>query len=144
MDLIIHTAFLPHTDHDASLAFYRDTLGFEVRNDVGYGGMHWTTVGPVDQPGTSLVLFPPGADPGVTDAERRTIAPGIMMRAVAIMRTISIDSTGARPCSGVPSTGTSALIGTDSGCSLWLASVRSSSQRSSIDSPMPMMPPLHT
>src|SRR6188508_1093165 len=65
---------LPQTDPDAALAFYRDTLGFEVRNDVGYGGMRWITVGPADQPGTSIVLYPPEADPGVTDDERRTIA----------------------------------------------------------------------
>ena len=74
MDITIHSSFLPHTDPDASLAFYRDTLGFEVRNDVGYGGMHWITVGPPDQPATSIVLYPPAAAPGVTDEERRTIA----------------------------------------------------------------------
>ena len=73
MDINIHASFLPHNDPDASLAFYRDILGFEVRNDVGYGGMRWITVGPVDQPGTSIVLEPPVADPGVTDDERRTI-----------------------------------------------------------------------
>ena len=74
MDITIHASFLPHNDPDASLAFYRDTLGFEVRNDVGYGGMRWITVGPADQPGTSIVLYPPAADPGITDDERRTIA----------------------------------------------------------------------
>ena len=74
MDITIHASFLPHDDPDASLAFYRDTLGFEVRGDVGYKGMRWVTVGPSDQPGTSIVLHPPGADPGVTEDERRTIA----------------------------------------------------------------------
>ncbi|MET4591067.1 VOC family protein [Arthrobacter sp. 754] len=74
MELTIHWTFLPHTDPDASLAFYRDTLGFEVRNDVGYGGMRWLTVGPVGQPQTSIVLEPPNADPGLTDDERRTIS----------------------------------------------------------------------
>jgi catechol 2,3-dioxygenase-like lactoylglutathione lyase family enzyme len=69
----IGASFLPHDDPEASLAFYRDTLGFEVRNDVGYGGMRWITVGPADQPGTSIVLEPPAADPGVTEDERRTI-----------------------------------------------------------------------
>ena len=73
MDITIHYAFLPHTDPDASTAFYCDLLGFEVRNDVGYGGMRWITVGPPDQPGTSIVLEPPAADPGITDDERRTI-----------------------------------------------------------------------
>ena len=74
MEITIHASFLPHDDPDASLAFYRDTLGFEVRTDVGYGGMRWITVGPADQPGTSIVLQPPAADGcGITDDERRTI-----------------------------------------------------------------------
>jgi uncharacterized glyoxalase superfamily protein PhnB len=73
MEITIHAALLPHDDPNASLAFYRDTLGFEVRNDVEYGGMHWITVGPADQPGTSIVLYPPQATPGITDDERRTI-----------------------------------------------------------------------
>jgi uncharacterized glyoxalase superfamily protein PhnB len=74
MDITIYEAFLPHDDPDAALGFYRDTLGFEVRNDVEYRGMHWITVGPADQPGTSIVLYPPAASPGITDDERRTIA----------------------------------------------------------------------
>ena len=74
MDITIDTTVLPHADPDASLAFYRDTLGFEVRMDVGTGTMRWITVGPVDQPETSILLAPPAADPGVTDDERRTIA----------------------------------------------------------------------
>jgi catechol 2,3-dioxygenase-like lactoylglutathione lyase family enzyme len=74
MAITIHYTFLPHTDPDASLAFYRDTLGFEVRNDVGYGGKRWITIGPANQPGMSIVLEPPAADPGITDDERRTIA----------------------------------------------------------------------
>ncbi len=73
MDITIYSSFLPHTDPDASLAFYRDTLGFEVRNDVGYKGMRWITVGPADQPDTSIVLHPPAATPGITEDERRTI-----------------------------------------------------------------------
>ncbi len=74
MDITIHASFVPHTDAEASLTFYRDLLGFEVRNDVGYGAMRWITVGPPDQPGTSIVLYPPAADPGVTEAEGRMIA----------------------------------------------------------------------
>jgi uncharacterized glyoxalase superfamily protein PhnB len=74
MDIIIHASYLPQDDPDAALAFYRDTLGFEVRNDVEYQGLHWITVGPVDQPDTSIVLYPPEAIPGLTDEERRTIA----------------------------------------------------------------------
>ncbi|MBS0024921.1 VOC family protein [Microbacterium paraoxydans] len=73
MNISIHYAFLPHTDADAALGFYRDALGFEVRNDVGYEGLRWLTVGPAGQPETSIVLHPPAADPGITDAERQTI-----------------------------------------------------------------------
>ena len=74
MDITIHTTPLPHDDPEASLAFYRDALGFEVRTDVGSGRMRWITVGPPGQPGTSVLLAPPAADPGVTEDERRTIA----------------------------------------------------------------------
>jgi uncharacterized glyoxalase superfamily protein PhnB len=74
MEITIHQALLPHEDADASLDFYRDTLGFEVRNDVEYGGVHWITVGPPGQPDTSIVLYPPSVSPGITDDERRTIA----------------------------------------------------------------------
>jgi uncharacterized glyoxalase superfamily protein PhnB len=73
MDITIHSSFLPHDDPDAALAFYRDTLGFEVRMDVGYEGMRWITVGPVGQPDTAIVLHPPAVDPGITEDERRTI-----------------------------------------------------------------------
>ena len=74
MDITIHSAMLPQTDPDAALAFYRDALGFEVRNDVEYQDMHWITVGPAGQPNTSIVLYPPEATPGLTDKERGVIA----------------------------------------------------------------------
>ncbi|MEV4290680.1 VOC family protein [Nonomuraea bangladeshensis] len=73
MDITINASFLPHDDPEAALAFYRDTLGFEIRKDVGHGGMRWITVGPPGQPETSIVLYPPGADPGVTEEEQRVI-----------------------------------------------------------------------
>ena len=73
MALTIHSTFLPHTDAEAAIAFYRDVLGFEVRNDVGYEDMRWITVGPPNQPDTNIVLSPPAVDPGITDDERRTI-----------------------------------------------------------------------
>jgi predicted enzyme related to lactoylglutathione lyase len=73
MNLTIHTTVLPHDDPDASVAFYRDVLGFEVRTDVGAGTMRWITVGPVGQPGTSILLGPPAVDPGITDEERQMI-----------------------------------------------------------------------
>ena len=74
MTLTIHTTVLPHDDPAASVVFYRDVLGFEVRTDVGNGTMRWVTVGPPEQPGTCILLAPPAADPGVTDDERRTIS----------------------------------------------------------------------
>jgi len=73
MDITIHSSFLPHTDPEASLAFYRDLLGFDVRLDVGKGTMRWLTIGPGDQPDTNIVLTPPAVDPGITDEERRTV-----------------------------------------------------------------------
>lgn len=73
MDITIHSSILQHNDADAALAFYRDALGFELRNDVGYNGMRWLTVGPPDQPETSVVLSPVDAYPGLTEDERRTV-----------------------------------------------------------------------
>ncbi len=98
MDITIYQTMLPHDDSDASLAFYRDTLGFEVRNDVGYKGMHWITVGPADQPGTSIVLYPPAATPGITDDERRTIAEMMAKGTYASINlaTKDLDGTFAR------------------------------------------------
>ncbi|MET0475143.1 MAG: VOC family protein [Mycobacterium sp.] len=98
MDITIHNTFLPHDDPEASLAFYRDVLGFEVRLDVGGGTMRWITVGPPDQPATSIVLHPPAADPGITDDERRVItemmAKGTF--AIIVLATRDLDGTFER------------------------------------------------
>jgi catechol 2,3-dioxygenase-like lactoylglutathione lyase family enzyme len=98
MDLIIHATFLPQDDPDAALAFYRDVLGFEVRNDVGYAKKRWITVGPPGQPGTSIVLHPPAADPGITDEERRTITEMMAKGTygIIILATKDLDGTFAR------------------------------------------------
>ncbi|MDG4798254.1 VOC family protein [Micromonospora sp. WMMD1082] len=98
MDITIHSSFLPQNDPDAALAFYRDTLGFEVRNDVGYEGMRWITVGPAGQPGTSIVLHPPFADPGVTEDERRTITEMMAKGtyAMVVLATPDLDGLFAR------------------------------------------------
>jgi catechol 2,3-dioxygenase-like lactoylglutathione lyase family enzyme len=95
MEITIHHSFLPLDDAEASLAFYRDTLGFEVRNDVGKGDMRWITVGPADQPSTSFVLFPPAASPGVTDDERSTIAEMMAKGTfgMAVLATPDLDDT---------------------------------------------------
>jgi len=101
-DLTIHHTFLPHTDNEASLAFYRDTLGFEVRNDVEWNGLHWLTVGPVDQPATSIVLYPPAAQPGMTEEERRTVAEMMAKGTFASINlaTTDLDGTFERLQSG--------------------------------------------
>ncbi|GAB7102542.1 VOC family protein [Streptomyces phaeofaciens JCM 4814] len=98
MDITIHASFLPHDDPEAALAFYRDTLGFEVRDDVGYGGKRWITVGPVGQPATSIVLTPPAADPGVTDDERRVVVEMMAKGTYGalLLATPDLDDTFAR------------------------------------------------
>ena len=98
MNISIHASFLPQDDPDASLAFYRDALGFEVRNDVGYAGMRWITVGPPNQPGTSIVLYTPNATPGITDDERRLNAEMMAKGTYAtiLLASADLDSTFAR------------------------------------------------
>jgi uncharacterized glyoxalase superfamily protein PhnB len=98
MDITINASFLPHEDPAASLAFYRDALGFEVRNDVEYQGLHWITVGSADQSDTAIVLYPPAAAPGVTDDERRTIAEMMAKGTFASINlaTPDLDGTFAR------------------------------------------------
>jgi uncharacterized glyoxalase superfamily protein PhnB len=102
MSITIHGTMLPHNDADASLAFYRDTLGWEVRNDVGYKGMRWITLGPADQPDTSIVLYPVEATPGVTDDERRTIAEMMAKGTFASINlaTADLDGTFERLAAG--------------------------------------------
>jgi catechol 2,3-dioxygenase-like lactoylglutathione lyase family enzyme len=98
MDITIHSSFLPHSDAEASLAFYRDTLGFEVRLDVGYQDMRWITIGPPGQPDTSIVLSPPAADPGITDDERRTITEMMAKGTygIVVLATPDLDATFER------------------------------------------------
>jgi catechol 2,3-dioxygenase-like lactoylglutathione lyase family enzyme len=73
MDIKVAHVFLIVDDHDKALAFYRDTLGFEVRNDVKYAGMRWVTLGSPTQPEVNLVLEPPAADPGISPSDRAVI-----------------------------------------------------------------------
>jgi catechol 2,3-dioxygenase-like lactoylglutathione lyase family enzyme len=94
MDLTISASFLPHADPDESVAFYRDVLGFEVRKDVGFNGLRWITVGPADQPSTSIVLYPPSGDPGVTEAERQTVAEMMAKGTYAVILLASTDVDG--------------------------------------------------
>ena len=95
MDITIHSSFLPHIDPEASLAFYRDAFGFEVRLDVGQGTMRWLTVGPADQPDTSIVLHPPAVDPGITDDERRIVTEMMAKGTYAVLLLASDDVDAA-------------------------------------------------
>jgi len=70
----MHQCFLSVDDHDKAIAFYRDALGFEVRNDVGAKGMRWVTVGSPSQPDVDIVLEPPAADPGISPSDRSAIS----------------------------------------------------------------------
>jgi predicted enzyme related to lactoylglutathione lyase len=74
MDVQLDACFLSVDDHDKAIAFYRDALGFEVRNDVSAYGMRWVTVGPPSQPDINIVLEPPAADPGISPSDREAIS----------------------------------------------------------------------
>ena len=82
MDLKLHTCFIAVDDHDKAIAFYCDVLGLEVRNDVKYEGMRWTTVGSPLQPDVSIVLEPPAANPDLSPADRdameQLLAKGVL------------------------------------------------------------------
>jgi catechol 2,3-dioxygenase-like lactoylglutathione lyase family enzyme len=92
MDITLHTTFLPHTDPEASVRFYRDLLGFELTQDVGQGAMRWLTFVAPTQPDVRLVLTPPVADPGVTDDE--LMAKGVYQS--IILATKDLDGAFAR------------------------------------------------
>ncbi len=74
MDVKLQNCFLSVDDHEKAIAFYRDALGWEVRNDVSAYGMRWTTMGPPSQPDVSVVLQPPAADPGISASDRETLS----------------------------------------------------------------------
>ncbi|MYR44754.1 VOC family protein [Streptomyces sp. SID5910] len=74
MDIKLSQCFIAVDDHDSAIAFYRDVLGLEVRNDVGFEGMRWVTVGSPAQPDVNIVLEPPAADPNVSPADKRAMA----------------------------------------------------------------------
>lgn len=56
MDITLSQCFVIVTDPDRALAFYRDALGLDLRNDVARGDLRWITVGAASQPGVSIVL----------------------------------------------------------------------------------------
>jgi len=95
MDITLQQCFIAVHDHDLALAFYRDVLGLEVRNDVRFEGMRWLSVGPPSQPDVTIVLEPPLADPGASDADKRAMAELLakgLLRGV-IFQTDDVDAT---------------------------------------------------
>ncbi|MEU6063539.1 MULTISPECIES: VOC family protein [Streptomyces] len=98
MDLKLKQCFIAVDDHDKALAFYVDVLGMEVRNDVGFEGMRWVTVGSPLQPDVEIVLEPPGANPDASPADRQAMAELLakgMLRGV-IFTTTDCDALYAR------------------------------------------------
>ncbi|MDJ1134345.1 VOC family protein [Streptomyces iconiensis] len=98
MDIKLSTCFIAVDDHDKALAFYRDVLGMEVRNDVGFEGMRWVTVGAPAQPDVDIVLEPPLADPNASAADRQAAAELLakgQLRGV-IFQTGDVDATFER------------------------------------------------
>jgi predicted enzyme related to lactoylglutathione lyase len=98
MTLRLATCFIPVDDHEKALEFYRDALGLEVRADVKYENMRWTTVGSPDQPDVNIVLEPPGADPNASQADRDTMADLLakgLLRGV-ILTSDNLDATFER------------------------------------------------
>ncbi|MET9598165.1 MULTISPECIES: VOC family protein [unclassified Streptomyces] len=98
MNINLSQCFIAVDDHDKALAFYRDVLGLEVRNDVGFEGMRWVTVGSPNQPDVEIVLEPPLADPGASPADRQAMAELLakgMLRGV-IFSTDDVDATFER------------------------------------------------
>ena len=95
MDVKLQNCFLSVDDHEKAIAFYRDALGFDVRNDVKAYGMRWVTMGPASQPDVSVVLEPPAADPGISAADRAVmgdlLAKGLLGRLV--LTTPDVDDT---------------------------------------------------
>ncbi len=69
MELTLHYTFLEVDDHEAALAFYRDTLGLEVRQDVAMEGARWLTVGTKAQPELGIVLSSAGVGRPPEDAQ---------------------------------------------------------------------------
>ncbi|MFB7663279.1 VOC family protein [Kitasatospora sp. NPDC056138] len=74
MDIRLSQCFIAVDDHEKAIAFYRDVLGLEVRNDVGFEGMRWVTVGSPSQPDVNIVLEPPLADPNASSADKQVMA----------------------------------------------------------------------
>jgi len=90
MDIKLHNAFLAVDDHDSAIAFYREALGFEVRQDVSAYGMRWVTLGSPSQPDVGIVLEPPAADPGISAADRETLGD---LLAKGLLRGLNFSTT---------------------------------------------------
>jgi len=79
MALTLSTCFVLVHDPDAALAFYRDALGLELRNDVARENFRWITVGAAAQPGVGIVLTNYlNGSPADSDALAALVAKGAL------------------------------------------------------------------
>lgn len=79
MSLTLSTCFVLVHDPERALAFYRDALGLELRNDVARGDFRWLTVGSASQPGVAIVLTNYlGGSPADADALAALVAKGAL------------------------------------------------------------------
>ncbi|MFH8842795.1 VOC family protein [Streptomyces sp. NPDC017868] len=99
MDTIkLSQCFITVDDADKALTFYRDALGLDVRNDVGYEGMRWVTLGSPEQPDVAVVLETPLPDPGASEADRKAVTDLLakgLLRGV-VFSTQDVDATFER------------------------------------------------
>ena len=91
MDIALQYCHITVNDPDEALAFYRDALGFEVRNDVASGGFRWVTLGSPAQPDLELVLSEPhaGRSQADGDALQELLTKGVMP--MFVFRTDDLD-----------------------------------------------------
>ncbi|MFI6686078.1 VOC family protein [Streptomyces sp. NPDC050485] len=93
MTIALQYCHITVNDLDESLAFYRDALGLEVRNDVASGGFRWVTLGSTTQPGLEMVLSEPhaGRSQGDGDALQELLTKGVLP--MWVFRTDDLDAT---------------------------------------------------
>lgn len=93
MNISLQYSHITVNDLDESLAFYRDVLGLEVRNDVGSDGQRWVTLGSAAQPDLELVLsvLHAGRSKNDGDALQQLLVKGVLPNIV--FRTDDLDAT---------------------------------------------------
>jgi catechol 2,3-dioxygenase-like lactoylglutathione lyase family enzyme len=96
MNISLQYCHVTVNDLDESLAFYRDALGLDVRNDVASGGFRWVTVGSASQPDLEIVLSEPhaGRPQADGDALQELLVKGVLP--TTVFRTDDLDAAFER------------------------------------------------